>query len=93
MYIDSVKTNLDASSNQKEFDSRIHKKNLKKYRLEDIKAMLLYRINVLCEIFFDDLKLEGIVVNLDEEFLSLKVEKEIKMISISSIKDINILKL
>lgn len=93
MFIDSFKTNLENTGNQKDYDSRNKKKNLKKYRLEDIKAMLLYRINVLCEIRFDDDKIEGIVTKLDEETLTVRIDRSLKEIPISSIKEINILKL
>ena len=51
LYIQTVNDKKQNSSNQEYFDSRIpNKKKQCKYRLEDIKAMLFYRINVLAEV-------------------------------------------
>lgn len=93
MFIDSFKTNQEEKGNQKIFDSRLQKKSLKKYRLEDINAMLMYRINVLCEITLRDKKVEGIVCDLDEDNMTIKIDKTKFQIPIYDIIDINILKL
>ena len=50
LFIDTISENVN-SSNQEFFDSRIKSKKAKaKYRVEDIEAMLYYRIHVLAEI-------------------------------------------
>ncbi len=94
MFIDSFKLNNENVSNQEVFDSRYQKRSLKKYRLEDIKAMMLYRINVLCEIITKNGKIEGVVKELNEE--NIKVtddDNKTYLVSLDDIIDINILKL
>lgn len=94
MFIDSFKLNSENVSNQEVFDSRYQKRSLKKYRLEDIKAMMLYRINVLCEIITKNGKIEGIVKELSEENIKVTDEdNKTYLVSLDDILDINILKL
>lgn len=70
-------------------------KNKKVYlnRLEDIHAMLLYQINILCEIKTKNTLYEGVVIEVTDKVLKLKIDKDVLDIPISSIEDINILKL
>ncbi len=94
MFIDSFKLNNENMSNQEIFDSRYQKRSLKKYRLEDIKAMMLYRINVLCEIITKNGKIEGFVKELNEENIKVNAEdNKTYLVSLDDILDINILKL
>ncbi len=94
MFIDSFKLNNENMSNQEIFDSRYQKRSLKKYRLEDIKAMMLYRINVLCEIITKKGKIEGFVKELNEENIKVNAEdNKTYLVSLDDILDINILKL
>ena len=94
MFIDSFKSNNENASNQEIFDSRYQKRSLKRYRLEDIKAMLLYRINVLCEINTKNGKIEGVVKELNEENIMVNDENnKTHLVSLDDILDINILKL
>lgn len=94
LFIDSVKDEAKATSNQEFFDSRsTSRKKVARHRLEDIEAMLYYRIHVLAEIHTKDRIIEGIVTKVSEDGLVLQTEdKEIK-IPIVDIVDINILKL
>ncbi len=94
MFIDSFKINNENISNQEVFDSRYQKRSLKKYRLEDIRAMLLYRINVLCEIITKSGKIEGVVKELNEENIKVvNEENKTYLVMLDDILDINILKL
>lgn len=94
MFIDSFKLNNENMSNQEIFDSRYQKRSLKKYRLEDIKAMMLYRINVLCEIITKNGKIEGFVKELNEENIKVNADdNKTYLVALDDILDINILKL
>lgn len=95
LFIDSVKEHDDLnSSNQEIFDSRIKtRKVVARHRLEDIEAMLYYRINVLAEISTKTRYYEGIVINVSESGLKLKTQDSEILIPIIEIEDINILKI
>jgi hypothetical protein len=94
LFIDSVSDKKDANPNQESYDSRIGtKRNLYKHRLDDINAMLYYRINVLAEVTTRTGIVEGVVIDVKDEGLTLKKDGNEIVIPINSIKDINILKL
>ena len=94
LFIDSVKDKNEASSNQEYYDSRIKsRKMVAKHRIDDIKAMLYYRIHVLAEIYTKTVTYEGVVKEVTEAGLRLQMEKQEIMIKLSDIEDINILKL
>lgn len=93
LFIDSVMDKKDIESNQDFFDSRINKvKKKAKYRLDDIEAMLYYRINVRAEVYTKKERLEGIVIECSELGLTLKMDNTKRVIGISDIESINILK-
>lgn len=62
-------------------------------RVEDIKAMLYYKFDILCEIKTKNTLYEGVVKTVNNESLELIIDNEIISIPISIIEDINILKL
>ncbi|HIT43685.1 TPA: hypothetical protein IAA91_02460 [Candidatus Avacholeplasma faecigallinarum] len=94
LFIDSVKDKNEASSNQEYYDSRIKsRKMVAKHRIDDIKAMLYYRIHVLAEIYTKTVTYEGVVKEVTEAGLRLQMENQEIMIKLSDIEDINILKL
>ncbi|MDE5714907.1 MAG: hypothetical protein K2I42_02125 [Anaeroplasmataceae bacterium] len=94
LFIDSVSDKKDGSENQDFFDSRtIKRKKVAHHRLEDIEAMLYYRIHVLAEIYTKTAMLEGIVEEVSDLGLKLRMENGTKLIPIVEIEDINILKL
>ena len=94
LFIESVNDKKDGNENQEFYDSRCNKKKrLAKYRLEDIEAMLYYRIHVLAEVYTKDYTYEGIVEEVSEKGIVLQIENEVKTIPIVEILDINILKL
>ncbi len=93
LFIDSISD--DASpSNQEIFDSRVKSRKTKaKYRVEDIEAMLYYRIHILAEIETKNSRYEGIVLECSEKGIRLQMENKEILIPIYEIEDINILKL
>lgn len=94
LFIDSVSDKKDGSENQDFYDSRnATRKKVAYHRLEDIKAMLYYRIHVLAEVYTKEGTYEGIVEEATDSGLKLQMENEIKNIPIVLIEDINILKL
>ena len=94
LFIESVSDKKDGKENQDFFDSRkTSRKKIAYHRLEDIKAMLYYRIHILVEIYTKSNKYEGIVEDVSELGLKLLMDDEIKLIPIVEIEDINILKL
>lgn len=93
LFIDTISENVN-SSNQEFFDSRIKSKKAKaKYRVEDIEAMLYYRIHVLAEIETKDKRYEGVVLECSEKGIELQMDEKKILIPIYEIEDINILKL
>ncbi|MGM9970563.1 MAG: hypothetical protein ACI35S_09240 [Anaeroplasma sp.] len=94
LFIDSVTDSKDSSSNQEYFDSRTNTTKAKaRYRLEDIEAMLYYRIHVLAEIRTKNKSYEGIVLECSEAGLILQIENDKVTIPLHEIEGINILKL
>ncbi len=94
LFIDSVKDENKASSNQEYFDSRVKtRKHVAHHRLEDIEAMLYYRIHVLAEIKTKTKTYEGVVNKVSNEGLVLQLEDKEITVAINDIEDINILKL
>lgn len=94
LFIHSVSDKKDGNENQDFFDSRnVKRKKVAHHRLEDIEAMLYYRIHVLAEIYTKDATFEGIVEEVNELGLKLQMDNELKLIPIVEIEDINILKL
>lgn len=61
-------------------------------RLDDIRAMIYYKINILCEIKTKNTLLEGVVKQVDENGLNIMVNNNLITIPICEIEDINILK-
>lgn len=95
LFVNSVTDKKDSNENQCVFDSRNKpvRKKVARYRLEDINAMLLYKINILCEIRTKQRVLEGVVSYVDDKYLQLIIDNKKINIDIDEIEDINILKL
>lgn len=94
LFIDSVNEQKDGNENQEVYDSRNNKKKKHaKYRLEDIEAMLYYRIHVLSEVYTKSRTYEGIVEEVSDKGIVLLLEDKKINIPIIEIEDINILKL
>ena len=94
LFIQSVSDDNNINSNQEYYDSRIKsRKSVAKHRLEDIEAMLYYRINVLAEIKTKDNIIEGIVLECNEKGLRIQDDDKEVLVPINIIENINILKL
>ncbi len=94
LFIDSVNDKVEATSNQEVFDSRNKTaKDKAKYRLDDIEAMLYYRIRVVAEIYTKANKYEGLVLSCDKNGINLQTDEKNVFISLDEIEFINILKL
>lgn len=87
LFIDSIKIINETKEEQK----KLNKVYLN--RIDDIKAMLYYKMNILCEIKTKNTLYEGVVINVNEDGLQLDVDKKIISIPIYEIENINILKL
>lgn len=93
LFIATVDDKKSNNSNQEYFDSRLStKKKQCKYRLEDIKAMLFYRINILAEITTKKEILEGIVVDVFSDGLILLINGKNVTVPLIDVIEINILK-
>jgi hypothetical protein len=93
LFIQTVDDKKANTSNQEYFDSRRStKKKHCKYRLEDIKAMLFYRINILAEITTKTQVFEGIVTDVFSDGLIIQIGKENITIPLIDVVEINILK-
>lgn len=84
MYIETV-SDINESKNI------VKKKYLN--RVDDIKAMLYYKIDILCEIKTKDTLYEGIVKKLTDDELFLEIDSSMVNINLDAITDINILRL
>lgn len=94
LFIHSVSDKNDGNENQDFYDSRnVTRKKVAKHRLEDIKAMLFYRIHVLAEVYTKNRVYEGMVTEVSDIGLDLQMEDQKILIPIIEIEDINILKL
>lgn len=93
LFIQTVNDKKSNTSNQEYFDSRVNiKKKHCKYRLEDIRAMLFYRINILAEIITKTKVYEGIVTDVFSDGIILQITNESITIPLIDVVEINILK-
>ena len=93
LFIQTVEDKKANTSNQEYFDSRVStKKKHCKYRLEDIKAMLFYRINILAEITTKNDVFEGVVVDVFSDGIIMQINNKNVTIPLIDVIEINILK-
>ncbi len=62
-------------------------------RIDDIKAMLYYKMDILIEVKTKNTLIEGVVKSVDEFGLKLIVDNQEKTIKLNEIDNINILRL
>ncbi len=94
LFVNTVSDKKESNENQVYFDSRkTVRKKVARYRLEDINAMLLYKINILCEISTKTTIYEGVVISVDDQELIISIDNNHIKIAINEIEDINILRL
>jgi hypothetical protein len=93
LFIQTVDDKKVSTSNQEYYDSRRStKKKHCKYRLEDIRAMLFYRINILAEITTKNNYYEGIVTDVFSDGLIIQIDDKSITIPLIDVIEINILK-
>jgi hypothetical protein len=93
LFIQTADDKKNCNSNQEYFDSRVStKKKQCKYRLEDIKAMLFYRINILAEITTKKEVFEGVVTDVFSDGLVLLINDKNITIPLIDVIEINILR-
>lgn len=85
---------IDTASDIKE-SKKIERKKLPSYlnRIEDIKAMLYYQLDTLCEIKTTNVVYEGICRSLDEKFLTIEIDHKLVNIPLENIEHITILRI
>jgi hypothetical protein len=85
MFIDSVSEINDAKPEVK--------KNVSLNRLDDIKAMLYYKMDILIELKTKNTLIEGVVKSVDENGLTIDANGQRQLVKLNEIIHINILKL
>lgn len=95
LFIDSVSDKRLGNENQETFDSRINnsKKKLIYHRIEDIKAMSFFKMNMYIVIKTTDGNFEGVLENIDDEAIYIRSNNIPKRVFINVIDDIIIKKL
>lgn len=91
LFIDTVSENRNGVENMSVYDSRNKPKKNIDYRLEDIKAMLLYKFHVNCEIKTSTAIYNGLVVGITDNYVCLKTNNLEVNISIQEIDSITII--
>lgn len=84
---------IDSISKMKETDNSINKRSVSLNRLDDIKAMLYYKMNILVEVKTKNTLTEGVVKSVDNDGLKIDSKGNIINIRLDEIENINILKL
>lgn len=85
MFIDSVSEINDSKPEVK--------KNVSLNRLDDIKAMLYYKMDILIELKTKNTLIEGVVKSVDENGLTIDANGQRQLVKLDEIIHINILKL
>ena len=85
MFIDSVSEINDAKPEVK--------KNVSLNRLDDIKAMLYYKMDILIELKTKNTLIEGVVKSVDENGLTIDANGQRQLVKLDEIIHINIFKL
>lgn len=84
---------IDSIQEMKETNKTFLRKNVSLNRLDDIKAMLYYKMNILVEVKTKNTLTEGVVKSVDEDGLKIDFKGNIINIRLDEIENINILKL
>ncbi len=84
---------IDSIQKMKETDKTLNKRNVSLNRLDDIEAMLYYKMNILVEVRTKNTLTEGVVKSVDNDGLKIDSKGNIINIRLDEIENINILKL
>ena len=91
LFIDSVFDKKEGKENQEVFDSRQNinkKKNLILHRIEDIRAMMFFKLKIYLFIKTKQGLYEGYIENIDDKEIYLKDKESLKIVPIYEIEDI-----
>ena len=90
LFINSVNDKKEGKENQDYFDSRVNsnKKKLLEHRLEDIKAMSFFKMNIYVIVITKDNMYEGVLNSIDDEIIYLNSKENVKKILIKDIEEI-----
>ena len=84
---------IDTVSQMTESKDNLRANKVYLNRLDDIKAMLYYKMDILIEVKMKNTLIEGVVKSVDASGLKLIVNNQEKTISLNEIDNINILRL
>ena len=85
MFIDSIQ---EINDTKKETQ-----RNVSLNRIDDIKAMLYYKMDILIEVKTKNTLIEGVVKSVDEKGLTIEADNKLEVIKLDEIVHINILRL
>ena len=68
-------------------------KNVSLNRIDDIKAMLYYKMDILIEVKTKNTLIEGVVKSVDENGLTIEADNKLEVIKLDEIVHINILRI
>ena len=85
MFIDSIQEINEAKKETQ--------KNVSPPRIDDIKAMLYYKMDILIEVKTKNTLIEGVVKSVDENGLTIEADNKLEVIKLDEIVHINILRL
>ncbi|MGM9971010.1 MAG: hypothetical protein ACI35W_01200 [Anaeroplasmataceae bacterium] len=93
MFVDSINIINDGNENQNTFDSRTSVKDLIHHRIDDINAMLMYNLNIICVIRLVNNEIyEGKPIRVNEKYLELSINNKTILFELNSIIDIGLRK-
>lgn len=84
MFIDSI---------QEINEAKKETQNVSLNRIDDIKAMLYYKMDILIEVKTKNTLIEGVVKSVDENGLTIEADNKLEVIKLDEIVHINILRL
>lgn len=84
---------IDSVQEINETEKNIKKSNVSLNRIDDIKAMLYYKMNILIEVKTKNTLVEGVVKSVDENGLVIEQDGKQSVIRLDDIAHINILRL
>ena len=90
LFINSVSDKKEGTTNQDYFDSReiTNRKKQIKHRIDDLRAMIFFKISAYALISTNNSKIEGFIDTIDEQNIYLNNKNVIKKVNIDDIEDI-----
>lgn len=91
MFVDSINVIKSGDENQNTFDSRKIQKDVLHHRIDDINAMLMYDMNIICRIILKDMRcFEGKPIRVNEKYFELLIDGNSMLFELNNIIDIGI---